>query len=129
MACATPSERGRTMDATMISQADYIDLKDRWMRLVGEHSIQKRKLHNAQDRIAELEAKSDGLERANNKALLMVIDSKERIADLEQNAAAAAEAMGEILRLEVGIPLSILGRVREAYDGLRAALREGENDE
>ena len=75
-------------------------------------------------RCADLEAKSDGLERANNTALLMVIDSKERIAELEQNAAAAAEAMGEILRLDVGIPPSILGRVREAYDGLRAALKE-----
>ena len=36
----------------------------------------------------------------------------------------AVRAMGEILRLDVGIPPSIIGRVREAYDGLRAALKE-----
>ena len=42
----------------------------------------------------------------------------------DKGIANAVRAMGEILRLDVGIPPSILGRVREAYDGLRAALKE-----
>jgi len=40
----------------------------------------------------------------------------------------AVRAMGEILRLDVGIPPSIIGRVREAYDGLRDALGKDASD-
>jgi len=46
----------------------------------------------------------------------------------DETIAKAVRVMGEILRLEVGIPPSILGRVREAYDGLRDALGKGAND-